>query len=96
MKILLFITLLLTTACSTEMLENFARDPLPIIGGLIAIVVAIALIFVIFIPTASVMDKFYKKVKWSDGFIGWLIGAIVITIGLIILQFGTEFIFGLI
>ena len=95
MKYLYLAFLLAFTSCTNQDLESFARDPLSFFKLILILITVIGLIFLIFIPTSSIMDKFYKKVKWSDGFFGWLIGAIVLFIGMIILTFGTEFIFSL-
>tara|TARA_A100001035_G_scaffold9923_1_gene7037 strand:+ start:320 stop:538 length:219 start_codon:yes stop_codon:yes gene_type:complete len=62
--------------------------------AIIIVVAAILLIFLVFIPMTHGLDKLGKKIN-MDGFIGWLIGAVAVSIGLIILTFGTEFLFNL-
>ena len=60
--------------------------------AIIIVAAAILLIFLVFIPMTHGLDKLGKKIN-MDGFIGWLIGAVAVSIGLIILTFGTEFLF---
>lgn len=62
--------------------------------AIIIVAAAILLIFLVFIPMIHGLDKLDKKIN-MDGFIGWLIGAVAVSIGLIILTFGTEFLFNL-
>ena len=62
--------------------------------AIIRVAAAILLIFLVFIPMTHGLDKLSKKIN-MDGFIGWLIGAVAVSIGLIILTFGTEFLFNL-
>tara|TARA_Y100000816_G_scaffold63412_1_gene41932 strand:+ start:15 stop:233 length:219 start_codon:yes stop_codon:yes gene_type:complete len=62
--------------------------------AIIIVAGAILLIFLVFIPMTHGLDKLGKKIN-MDGFIGWLIGAVAFSIGLIILTFGTEFLFNL-
>ena len=62
--------------------------------AIIIVATAILLIFLVFIPMTHGLDKLGKKIN-MDGFIGWLIGAVAVSIGLIILTFGTEFLFNL-
>ncbi len=62
--------------------------------AIIIVAAAILLIFLVFIPMTHGLDKLGKKIN-MDGFIGWLIGAVAVSIGLIILTFGTEFLFNL-
>ena len=62
--------------------------------AIIIVAGAILLIFLVFIPMTHGLDKLGKKIN-MDGFIGWLIGAVAVSIGLIILTFGTEFLFNL-
>ena len=62
--------------------------------AIIIVAAAILLIFLVFIPMIHGLDKLGKKIN-MDGFIGWLIGAVAVSIGLIILTFGTEFLFNL-
>ena len=65
-----------------------------IVVAIFVVAAAILLFFLVFIPMTHGLDKLGKKIN-MDGFIGWLIGAIAVSIGLIILTFGTEFLFNL-
>ena len=71
-------------------MEDLSR----IFFAIIIVAAAILLIFLVFIPMTHGLDKLGKKIN-MDGFIGWLIGAVAFSIGLIILTFGTEFLFNL-
>ena len=73
---------------------NKILSVIKIVVSIFVVASAILLIFLVFIPMTLGLDKLGKKIN-MDGFIGWLIGAIVFSIGLIILTFGTEFLFNL-
>lgn len=65
-----------------------------ILLGLFIVVASIVLIFLVLIPISQGLAKLGKKID-MDGFIGWLIAAIALSIGLLIIQFGAEFLFSL-
>lgn len=95
MKRIFIISILLLLNSCAEHVEMFANDPSGYIKAIVILVAAMGLIFVVFTPTSTLLGKIFKKSKLGDNFFGWLIGAIIIIIGLIVLEFGVRFLFSL-
>ena len=93
-RIFIISNLFLLNSC-TEHVEMFANDPSGYTKAIVILVAAIGLIFGVFKPLLIVLEKFNKKTKLGDGFLGWIIGAILLIVGLIVLEFGVRFLFSL-
>ena len=82
------------SSCS-EHIELFQNDPIGYAKAFFITAAAIGLIFVIFPPLTIILNKFLDKTKLGDSFFGWLIGAIVVSFGLVLLSAGAKFLFSL-
>ena len=93
-RIFIISSLLLLNSCA-EHVEMFANDPSGYTKAIVVLFAAIGLIFVVFKPLSASLEKFNKKTKLGDSFFGWLIGAILLIVGLIVLEFSVRFLFSL-
>ena len=90
----LILVLFLLSSCS-ETVDLLANDPIGYAKAIFITAAAVGLIFVIFAPLSAILNTFLEKTKLGDSFFGWLIGAIVISFGLILMSTGVKFLFGL-